>query len=302
MNIANLIRRESASSERCSDVQETDTITGTAGVPPIVLSSGSSPEVALQMMLAGETDVLPVYEAERFHGFVFKNDLIAFVASQKQLLEEQVLDYAKEMRDMREQLAASRQILNTVFDSTQAIIFLLSAECSFIFFNRKANERSKALFGRELNPGDAIVDFVPGGEEAEIYRTFKCNFDSALAGQFVSSERKIELGGAWYWFRSEYHPFYEGKQIVGVAVTLIDITDQKKHELQVQRQNELLKEIAWMQSHQTRQPVATILGLINILDKAQLGEKNLEIIRLLELTTQRLDDVIRDTVIKANSF
>ncbi len=57
-----------------------------------------------------------------------------------------------------------------------------------------------------------------------------------------------------------------------------------------------------MQSHQTRQPVATILGLINILDKSELGEKNLEIIRLLEQTTQRLDDVIRDTVIKANSF
>lgn len=254
------------------------------------------------MMLEGETDVLPVYDAERLNGFVFKNDLIAVVASQKQKLEEKVLDYAEELRDIREQLAASKQILKTVFDSTQSIIFLLSPACSFVFFNRSASERCRALYGRELRPGDVVVDFIPGGQDAEVYRSFRSHFDAAMAGDYVSVERKLEYCGALFWFRAEYHPFYEGKQIAGVAVTLTDITDQKKHESQVQRQNELLKEIAWMQSHQTRQPVATILGLINILDKTELGEKNLEIIRLLELTTQRLDDVIRDTVIKANSF
>lgn len=268
--------------------------------PTDVLHSGSSPEAALQMMLQGETDMLPVYDAEQFNGFVFKNDLIAFVASQKQKLEEKVLDYVEELRDIREQLVASKQMLDTVFDSTRATIFLVSAERSLIFFNRKANDRHKAVYGRELTPGVAMADVL--GPETETHRIFKINFEKAIAGNYVTSERRLDCPEFSLWYRAEYHPFYEGKDIVGVAITITDITDQKKHELQIERQNELLKEIAWMQSHQTRQPVATILGLINILDKSQLGEKNLEIIRLLEQTTQRLDDVIRDTVIKANSF
>jgi signal transduction histidine kinase len=206
----------------------------------------------------------------------------------------------EELRDIREQLAVSRQMLDTVFDSTQATIFLVSAERTLIFFNRKANERHKAMYGRGLNPGDAMADVL--GAESEIYRIFKANFEKALAGNSVTSERKIDCSQVSMWYRAEYHPFYEGNHIAGVALTITDITDQKRHELQIERQNELLREIAWMQSHQTRQPVATILGLINILDKSELGEKNLEIIRMLEQTTQRLDDVIRDTVIKANSF
>lgn len=301
MNIANLIRREPQVSAYPSDVLQEKPCANVAR-PSDVLSSGSSPEAALQLMLQEETDVLPVYDADQFNGFVFKNDLIAFVASQKQKLEETVLDYMEELRDIREQLATSRQMLDTVFDSTQATIFLVSAECTLVFFNRKANERSRVMYGRELRAGDTVIDFIPGGTSSEVYRIFKSHFDAALAGEYVTHERKVDYSGVSFWFRAEYHPFYEGKVIVGVAVTITDISDQKKHELQVQRQNELLKEIAWMQSHQTRQPVATILGLINILDKTELGDKNLEIIRLLEQTTQRLDDVIRDTVVKANSF
>jgi|GEM_PF-2104070 len=300
MNIANLIRRDPDSAKQKTGMLQKKAVSDNVSRPTDVLTSGSSPEAALQLMLQGETDMLPVYDGDQFNGFVFKNDLIAFVASQKQKLEEKVLDYVEELRDTRDQLTASKQMLDTVFDSTNATIFLVSAEHTLIFFNRKASDRHKVMYGRELSPGDTMADVL--GSESETYLIFKINFDKALAGNYITSERRLDCPETSIWYRAEYHPFYEGKEIIGVAITITDITDQKKHELQIERQNELLKEIAWMQSHQTRQPVATILGLINILDKSELGEKNLEIIQLLEQTTQRLDDVIRDMVIKANSF
>lgn len=68
------------------------------------------------------------------------------------------------------------------------------------------------------------------------------------------------------------------------------------------RQNDLLQQISWMQSHKTRQPLATLLGLIHIIDKSSLSDSNLEIIDMLEKTAKKLDEVIRLTVIKANSI
>lgn len=68
------------------------------------------------------------------------------------------------------------------------------------------------------------------------------------------------------------------------------------------RQSDLLQQISWMQSHKTRQPLATLLGLIHIIDKSSLSDDNLEIVEMLEKTAQKLDEVIRHTVIKANSL
>lgn len=65
----------------------------------------------------------------------------------------------------------------------------------------------------------------------------------------------------------------------------------------LEHQRELLERIAWTQSHQTRQPVASILGLVSILDKTTLSSENKEIIEMLERVTTQLDNIIRETVL-----
>lgn len=75
----------------------------------------------------------------------------------------------------------------------------------------------------------------------------------------------------------------------------------RQHGLLLELQNRLLSEISWSQSHETRQPVATILGLLNILDRDSLTEENKQIVLLLENTTQSLDHIIRKMVEKASS-
>jgi signal transduction histidine kinase len=94
---------------------------------------------------------------------------------------------------------------------------------------------------------------------------------------------------------------YDQGEIMGVALRIVDITERKKKEQQIDKQNEQLRKIAWIQSHQTRQPIATMLGLIYILDKVTLTEENLKIIRMLEAEVGKLDAVISDTVSRANS-
>ncbi|MEO7992212.1 MAG: histidine kinase dimerization/phospho-acceptor domain-containing protein [Chryseolinea sp.] len=83
---------------------------------------------------------------------------------------------------------------------------------------------------------------------------------------------------------------------------VIDISERKNREKQIKKQNEQLRKILWIQSHRTRQPVASILGLIHILDKKSLTEDNQKIFQMLQVEADKLDNVIRETVIRTNSI
>ncbi|HEY2581982.1 MAG TPA: PAS domain-containing protein, partial [Mucilaginibacter sp.] len=89
----------------------------------------------------------------------------------------------------------------------------------------------------------------------------------------------------------------------GVGVRMIgamqDITIFKQNELRITRQNDQLMEIARINAHEIRKPVASILGLLQLFDKKFIGDNsNGEILGLLEVATQELDEVIKRIIDK----
>lgn len=84
------------------------------------------------------------------------------------------------------------------------------------------------------------------------------------------------------------------KKAVRMVGAMHDNTELKEKELHILKQNQQLRDIAQINSHVIRRPVATILGLMDLLDKKSIsGEENIEILHHLETTTQELDAVIR---------
>ncbi len=84
----------------------------------------------------------------------------------------------------------------------------------------------------------------------------------------------------------------------GIGIRMIgamqDITELKNNELHIAEQNDRLIEIAQLNAHQTRRPVATILGLINLIDKATITDNDtLEALNHLDTAINELDMVIR---------
>ena len=92
----------------------------------------------------------------------------------------------------------------------------------------------------------------------------------------------------------------EDEQIETFVLAVTNITDQKQKEIKIQKQNERLKEIAWQQSHEVRRPVATILGLLNLIKI----EKKQEYIQLylsyLQYEIELLDKTIKKIVSVTN--
>jgi PAS domain S-box-containing protein len=74
-----------------------------------------------------------------------------------------------------------------------------------------------------------------------------------------------------------------------------DITERNQYYAAVSDQNKLLKDIAWMQSHVVRAPLARIMGLVNLLEDEDFNELNqTEIIALITESATELDGIIRN--------
>lgn len=71
----------------------------------------------------------------------------------------------------------------------------------------------------------------------------------------------------------------------------------------IAKQNNTFKEISWMQSHQTRAPLARILGITELLINNKFDDKELnEFIQLLKLSSQELDEIIKDISYKLSEI
>lgn len=78
----------------------------------------------------------------------------------------------------------------------------------------------------------------------------------------------------------------------------LDITERKATEEQIRTQLRTLKDIAWMQSHQFRRPVANLLGLASLIQRKSkyAPELETEYLQFLFQEIEELDRLIKDVV------
>ncbi len=106
------------------------------------------------------------------------------------------------------------------------------------------------------------------------------------------------------WLSVNSEPLYAeneaSKTLVGVVTSFIDITLQKKKEVEVKEQNEELKKanqeldnFVYRVSHDLRAPLASSLGLIKLMQSKCSGDL-LELLNLQQGSLKRMDDFIQD--------
>lgn len=193
-----------------------------------------------------------------------------------------------------EKIWKSKSKLSAILDSTMDINMLLAPDYRIISFNRKAYESMRVYFENLcLAPGQNILDYILPGTETD----FKKNFQAALHGKTV--EVKIKLffkPGLALWYQIKYMPVYDSnRNIIAVSFNSTNIDQQ-------QRQYERLEEIASLYSHEIRRPVATILGLTQLINPHELSSENQEWFKYLRKTTLELDKVIHRIVKKTSDL
>ncbi|MEO6521550.1 MAG: PAS domain S-box protein [Mucilaginibacter sp.] len=96
------------------------------------------------------------------------------------------------------------------------------------------------------------------------------------------------------WIHGDFTPLFDAKgQSTGYILFFTDISGIKKKEEFLLRQNEVLREIAWIESHEVRRPLASILGLIELLQACSSDEEKQEVFEMILSSGGELDVMIR---------
>ena len=200
------------------------------------------------------------------------------------------------------EIELSRKILKAIFDSTDNVKFFIAPNLRIQFFNKTAFENGLKLHGRRMQIGDHILDYVRDTEN-KIDQIFQLDFEKALNGETVERETEIKYkNDQSKWFRSEYYPVYESGILIGVSVTVSDLTVRKNYEQSIRIQNDKLRKIAFIQSHQVRQPLSNILGILSFIKTEGMSDDDKYLMKILNMSAQQLDKVVRNIVIEAQQI
>jgi len=89
-------------------------------------------------------------------------------------------------------------------------------------------------------------------------------------------------------------------QLIGFT---LDVTEQKKQTRALEIQNQKLMEIAWVQSHEVRAPLARLMGLVQLLNRPSAeGVEMKETMKHIMNSANELDDIIRKIVRKTEEI
>jgi len=153
--------------------------------------------------------------------------------------------------------------LEAFFETSQSCYILLNRQFEIIYFNHAAATFINNAYNMQLRQGEKlhhVVNIFSG-------KDFTTYYQKALAGMAHQGEQLIhyELLGDIYWQYSFAPVLNNRKKIIGVAFTCDDITERKQQEEKIKRHNLSLTKIAFAQSHQLRQPVSSVLGLLALI-------------------------------------
>ncbi|MBS7565177.1 GAF domain-containing protein [Mucilaginibacter sp. Bleaf8] len=182
--------------------------------------------------------------------------------------------------------------LRAVFDSSKDLHFLLSRHKQVLAFNKEAANYIQTNYAHSLRIGDYLLNIV----DIRMHERFNQYFNIALSGEPVKAVWLVRPGQVTAgWFEVSFTPVIDnlGNKI-GVAFNSADITLQKLNEEYIALQNAALQRIAIIQSHELRRPVASLMGLIEVIRLDNF--KITDYFEMLQSTVHELDSKIREIV------
>ncbi|QEM05027.1 PAS domain-containing protein [Mucilaginibacter rubeus] len=192
-----------------------------------------------------------------------------------------------EQKKIQEKIYNDGQNLRAIINNTRDLIWSVDRQSQIITGNQAFWDRVKKL--TDKNEDEVTnADFVE-----ERLKVFFESYERAFTDEAFSLVREREIEGKKVYEELNFNPIRDLHDVViGVNCLVRDITESQEHLHKIEDQNKRLREIAWIQSHRVRVPVASILGLVQLCDLND--SPNAEIISKLKISAEQLDKVIME--------
>jgi len=204
-------------------------------------------------------------------------------------------------REAEEELRRSEARFRAILDNNLQSIVLVDIDRRIQAFNKMANDRSILLFGKRLEKGVSIYDYIP----PKSHKAFTIYFKRALRGETVIVEGTVDSphGKSPLWFEFNYVPaLTDEEKLTGVCFFALEITERKQMEIELQHAKEQAEmanlaksEFLANMSHELRTPLNAILGYTQILNRDRsLGGKQQNSIQVIHRSAEHLLMIIED--------
>ncbi|HEY4196127.1 MAG TPA: PAS domain S-box protein [Mucilaginibacter sp.] len=196
----------------------------------------------------------------------------------------------------QEEIVWTKNNLEALINNTEDLTWSIDREGRYVYMNTAYRKRIADTVGVAPSEGDNA--YAHSGPTAQINEEWKSYYHRALLGEryvtrHESPDPKTKEPS---YFEVSFNPIYRATkdEIIGVGCFARDITERLRTEEALIEQNERLKNIASLSSHELRRPVASMIGLLNIIDRDNFSNpENEQIIEHLVTVTHEIDEVIR---------
>jgi len=193
-------------------------------------------------------------------------------------------------QNQAQKILQSKEILQAVINSSFDAIIFLDKDLRIAWYNIQAEKKVLLFSENSIRIGNEAQHILSDESDKELANCIK----EAQKNKIYAYERSLtNHEGETLWFYRRFHPAYnEQGEYIGCVVISTNITDRKKKELDIKSRNDKLREIARVQSHELRRPLANIMGLISLLQEEAKKATDIDLLTQLEYNAKELDKVI----------
>jgi len=238
--------------------------------PIIILTGSTEIDVAIRTIQHGAQD------------YLVKGEIT------KRMLHKSI-QYAIERNHILEDIFAERQNLRATINNTKDIIWSIDRNLKVISANKAFWDRVYSICGKRK------CEITSSDFSKEFYDTWIQYYERAFCDECYKIIWSETINDHTIFEEVSFNPIYDkDKKVIGVSCISRDITEQHNHLQMIEKQNEQLRKIAWVQSHEVRAPVASILGLLDIFNADDLADPvNMDVLQGLKVAADNLDTIIR---------
>jgi PAS domain S-box-containing protein len=197
------------------------------------------------------------------------------------------------IKKQQHQLAKSEEEYRQLFESNPNPLWIYNEKLRFVKVNNAAVEKygysRKKFLKMTVDEINSVVE------------------DKILNDYLSQNQEERKLAGIWSHLKSSGGTFFVSIISYPVLfnnepcklVMATDITEliEKERKLEnayqkLKAYNEVLLQIAWSNSHELRKPLCSILALVSLLKEAS-DQERAEFLRLLEISSTELDDILK---------
>lgn len=200
-----------------------------------------------------------------------------------------------EMLKAREELIIAKTNLDASINNINDLIWSVDPEYNLLSINTAFRKMIKAFYNMDLEPGDSIFLKALRPEQVEKWKGL---YDRTLAGEvIVFNTSTLGLKNT---YEIKMNPIYHDDKIIGVVSQGRDIQEALEKAVRIQKQNEELRQIVELASHDIRGPVASLIGIVPLFNESEPDDPfNADIITHVKNLAMQLDEILHKIVDKS---